>query len=77
MKKLEDDMLMWFVSQTGRSINQTKMLFDLVGDVDTLKKLEYNIKNGFVYYCPDSLEEVQAILDMKITRDKFQWSYED
>ncbi|CAG7581215.1 MAG: hypothetical protein SLAVMIC_00731 [uncultured marine phage] len=51
--------------KTNRHERQVNFLFDMIGDIDTLKKLEMNIKNCFIHYCPGDMESVEKILKMK------------
>jgi len=60
MEKLEE-----LSRLVNRSKGQELFLFNLLsGDFEKLKRLEVQIKNCFVMYCPDSLEEVEEIMSM-------------
>ena len=59
------------VEKTNRSKGQTKFLYDMLGgNMDKLRKLEMNIKNCFISYCPGDLKTADKIIDMK---PKSQW----
>ena len=58
--------------KTNRSFRQTQMLYDLVDkDFEKLKKLEVQIKNCFVNYCPATKNEVDKIMKAKPKSDYF------
>jgi hypothetical protein len=64
--ELDKDRLEWITNKVNRSKGQSQFLFQLVGgDFDKLKALEVNIKNCFIFYCPDSIEEVDRILSLE------------
>jgi hypothetical protein len=71
--KLEENKLKWLVEKTNRSLSQTQFLYNLVdGDFEMLKKLEEQLKNCFVSYCPDNLDELTTVMNMKPKSNKFK-----
>ena len=74
--KLDNRKLDWITNKTNRSKGQTQQLFNLVdGDFDQLMDLEKQIKNCFVFYAPDSKEEIEKIMHMVPKTDMFSFSY--
>lgn len=72
--KLDNNCLDWLTIKTNRAKHQTQFLFNLVdGDFEKLKKLEIQIKNCFVHYCPASVEEVKKIMNMKTKSEYFSF----
>ena len=70
---LDKTKLDWLTSQTNRSKSQTLFLFQLVdGDFEKLKALETQIKNCFIFYCPDTMDEVKQIMKLKSDRKHFK-----
>lgn len=62
---MTQEQLNWLTSQTLRSVNQTKFLYDLLDkDFEKLKNLEVQLKNCFCSYCPGNMEEVEKVLSM-------------
>ncbi len=62
---LDKEELELLSNETKRSNSQTLFLFQLVeGDLEKLKQLEAQLKACFVFYCPDTKEEVKAVLKM-------------
>lgn len=60
---LDKDRLTYLVSKTNRSESQTQFLFNLVdGDFEKLKKLECQLKNNFVFYCPADKQELDKVM---------------
>lgn len=47
----------WLTDRTNRSINQTKFLYEILGDWNLLLELEYAIKTFHCCYCPGDLAE--------------------
>jgi len=57
----------------NRSVQQTNFLFELLGnDFQKLIDLELKIKNNFIYYCPDDLNEVDFIMKLTDKSDYFE-----
>lgn len=55
----------WLSKRVNRSRMQVDFLFQLCGgDFEKLKRLEAQIKNNFIYYCPSNVEEVERILNL-------------
>jgi hypothetical protein len=52
----------WLASKTNRSINQTKFLFEIVGNWEELLELEEAIKVFMVFYCPGDMAECYYLL---------------
>lgn len=77
VKKILDN----FSDQTNRSLAQTIFLFELCDhSLFKLAKLEENIKNLCLFYCPGDKEEVEKILAMEINKPLWftldQWRVE-
>lgn len=69
--KLDKALLNQITHITRRSDNQTQFLFNLLGgNVYKLEMLELQLKNCFISYCPDTLEEVETIMKMKTPKCK-------
>ncbi len=69
----EKQLLDYCSKRTRRSIDQTKFLYDLVGnDWTKLLKLEEAIKNNHISFCPETTDEVDEILNMV---PKTHWFY--
>ncbi len=69
--KLDKNLLNQITHITRRSDNQTQFLFNLLGgDVYKLEMLELQLKNCFVSFCPDTLEEVETVMKMKAPKCK-------
>jgi len=63
--KLDSDRLIALIAKSNRAEAQTQFLFNLLdGDFNKLCELEEKIKNNFLFFCPDSKEEVNKILKM-------------
>jgi hypothetical protein len=67
MKKLfnlDKDLLEKLTNRTNRSRRQTMFLFELLeGDFNKLLILEEKLKNNHLSFCPDSIDEVNGILN--------------
>lgn len=63
--ELDKERLDWLTDRTNRSNNQTQFLFNLLnGDYEKLLRLEEQVKNCFLFYCPGDLESVEEVLNM-------------
>ncbi len=63
MEKMHNVLLEFYSNKFNRALNQTKFLFELCGNnYDELMLLEIKIKNGHVFYCPGTKEEVKKIM---------------
>lgn len=72
--ELDKETLEWLTDQTNRARHQTQFLFNLVdGDLGKLMKLEEQLKNCFVGYCPGDKESVDEVLNMKPSREWFKF----
>jgi len=72
--KLDKEKLEWITDKTNRSLGQTQFLYKLVeGDFEKLKKLEMQIKNCYIFYCPSTKKEVEKILKMKPKQTGLHW----
>jgi hypothetical protein len=68
--KQEDILLDRLSNTTNRSLAQTRFLFDLLsGDIIKLIKLEENIKNLFISYCPGDKKTCNKILKAKVNKE--------
>jgi hypothetical protein len=63
--ELDKEKLDALTLKTRRSNLQTQFLFNLVkGDVDKLVHLEEQLKNNFLFYCPDNESELNHVLNL-------------
>jgi hypothetical protein len=68
---LDKERLEWLSKQTNRSNSQTEFLYQLVdGNFEKLKELEEQLKNCFVFGCPDSKEELEEVMS-KSSKNKW------
>ena len=58
-----DELLVMLSFISNRSLNQTKLLFDLCdNDFEKLLKVEACVKKTFVSYCPGDKESVEELV---------------
>lgn len=70
--KLSDEDVNFLTDLTGRGTAQTQFLFQLVGgNFEKLKRLETQMKNCFIAGCPDTVEDVERILALRPTFNKY------
>lgn len=70
--QMSKEQLDFLTSKTNRSTGQTLFLYQLVdGDFERLIKLEEQIKNCFIHYCPGDKESVEDIMGLT-PRDNFK-----
>jgi len=70
--KLSDEDVNFLTDLTGRGTAQTQFLFQLVGgNFEKLKRLETQMKNCFIAGCPDTIEDVERILALRPTFNKY------
>jgi len=59
-----DELLVMLSCVSNRSLNQTKLLFELCdNDFEKLMKVEACVKKTFVSYCPGDKELVNELVD--------------
>jgi len=59
-----DELLVMLSCVSNRSLNQTKLLFDLCdNDFEKLMKVEACVKKTFVSYCPGDKELVNELVN--------------
>jgi hypothetical protein len=73
MNKLDKEQVEWLINETNRSKNQTQELFELCDyDWEKLKKVEVQIKNCFIFYCPGDKKTIDYVLGLKPLIDSFK-----
>ena len=61
---------------TNRSLRQTQFLFELVErNLTTLIRLEEQISNCFIAYCPDNKDRIDEILALTPRSNYFQINF--
>lgn len=62
---MDKKILEYVSTKVNRSVGQCEFLFQMVnGDYSKYRKLEENLKNCFLDYCPSTYEEVEKVLNM-------------
>lgn len=72
--KLEKEVLDYLTDKTNRSKLQTLFLFNLVdGDMNKYKRLEEQLKNCLCFFCPDTDEQVEEVMNMTPVWNKLKF----
>lgn len=66
MKQLDEERMKWLTDLTTRSRWQTQFLYELCDyDFEKLKRLEMQLSNCFVFWCPGDKEAVEYVMNLE------------
>lgn len=72
-ENISEQAIDWLTDMTRRSVNQTKFLYDILGDWNLLLELEEAIKTFNIFYCPGDLGDALYLIAKLRTWKAMGW----